>query len=113
MSRGLGKVQRMCLDVLKGSGKMLDSIEIAGRALDKREINHSEHASFRRALRKLADMGLIVNMTRHWHNNRRWWAMPEVAKRIFDREAKVFGRQAADERKAESRFTKDRYPGHA
>jgi len=29
MSRGLGKVQRMCLSVLTEQDKMLDSIEVA------------------------------------------------------------------------------------
>jgi hypothetical protein len=84
MSRGLGKIQRMCMDVLANQESMLDSIEIAGKALGKKEINDSEHVSFRRALRKLARAGMIVDMGRGFHDGRRRWALPDVAKREFD-----------------------------
>ena len=62
MSRGFGKIQRMCMDALAKQESMLDSIEVAGKALGKEVINDSEHASFRRALRKLARAGLIVDI---------------------------------------------------
>ncbi|MFW5690836.1 MAG: hypothetical protein ACOCXY_03410 [Planctomycetota bacterium] len=113
MSRGLGKVQRMCLDVLSRQESTLDSIEIAGRALDKSEINDSEHVSFRRALRKLADRGLVVDMGRSFHDRRRRWALPDVAKRYFERVELVFGKQMAAEAKAKSSFTADRFPDDA
>lgn len=92
---------------------MLDSIEITGRALDKYEINDSEHVSFRRALRKLADRGLVVDMGRSFHDRRRRWAMPDVAKRYFERVELVFGKQMAAEAKAKSSFTADRFPDDA
>jgi len=113
MSRGLGKVQRMCLDVLTQDGKMLDSIEITGRALDKYEINDSEHVSFRRALRKLADRGLVVDMGRSFHDRRRRWALPDVAKRYFERVELVFGKQMAAKEIARSSFRADRFPDDA
>lgn len=112
MSRGLGKVQRMCLDVLTEQEKMLDSIEIAGRALDKEAINDSEHVSFRRALRKLADRGLVVDMGRGFRDGRRCWALPDAAKRYFERVESAFGRRAAMEAKARSNFTAERFPEH-
>lgn len=113
MSRGLGKVQRMCLDVLDKQESTLDSIEIAGRALDKCEINDSEHVSFRRALRKLADRGLVVDMGRGFRDGRRHWALPDVARRYFERVEVAFGRRAAMEAKAKTNFTADHFPDDA
>ena len=113
MSRGLGKIQRMCLEVLTEQGKRLDSIEIAERALGKDVINDSEHASFRRALRKLSAKGLVVDMGRRFRFGRRHWALPEVAKHHFEHIERDFGRSALMEHKARSRFTLERFPDHA
>jgi len=113
MSRGLGRIQRMCLDVLTEQGKMLDSIEIAGRALGKEVINDSEHTPFRRALRKLSAKGLVVDMGRRFWSGRRHWALPEVAKHYFERIESVLGRRASMEHKARSHFTPERFPDHA
>jgi len=113
MSRGLGKVQRMCMDVLANQEEMLDSIEIAGRALDKKVINDSEHVSFRRALRQLSAKRLVVDMGRGFHDGRRRWALPHAAKRYFDHYERCFGRRPAMEAKARSNFTAERFPDHA
>ncbi len=71
--------------------ELLDSIEIAGRALEKYEINESEASSYRRALRKLAEAGAIVDMGRNWHNGRRHYALPEEAERYRRRVRETFG----------------------
>ena len=113
MSRGLGKVQRLCLDVLEERAKLLDSIEIAGRALGKYEISDSEHVSFRRALRKLAARGLVVDMGRGFRDGRRCWALPDVARRYFERVEAAFGRRVAREVKANTSFTDGSPPDEA
>ncbi len=102
MSRGLGKVQRMCMNVLAQEPEPMDSIAIAARALGKDQINENEHVSFRRALRKLARAGKVVNLGRSFHNNRRHWALPEGADRYFDDLARCFGPQAAAQAKAKA-----------
>lgn len=100
MSKGLGEVQRKCLAVLAAAGKMLDSIEVAGRAIDKRTVTEAESVSYRRALRKLAASGRIVDMGRGWSDKRRRWAPPEVAEAYYKRVGKAFGAKAeAMERK--------------
>ena len=91
MSRGHGRIQRQCMDVIAQAGDSLDSIEIAGRALRKNRINESEHVSFRRALRKLCDEGLIVDLGRAWRRGRRHWALPEVAIAYCERLGNTFG----------------------
>lgn len=113
MSRGLGKVQQLCLSALAEQGGMLDSIEIIGRALHKEVINDTEHASFRRALRKLAQRGKVVDMGRGFHDGRRRWALPDAAKRYFDDCERCFGKQAAVRARAQANFTAQRYPEHA
>ena len=62
---------------------LLNCIEIAGRALEKRTIAESEASSYRRALRKLADAGVIVDMGRKWHgqHGRRYYMLPAAADR--------------------------------
>ena len=108
MSRGLGKVQRMCLDVLRQHDWVVDSITIAAEALSKQAISESEHASFRRALRKLAAHGLVIDMGRCFRDGRRHWATPETAKRYFDKVEITFGKQAAIDARARSSCAPDR-----
>ncbi len=85
-------MQRSVLTVFEAApNELLDSIEIAGRALGKYEIDDSEASSYRRALRKLAEAGAIVDMGRNWHNGRRHYALPEKAKRYRRRVRETFG----------------------
>ncbi len=85
-------MQRSVLAVFEAApDEMLDSIEIAGRALGKYEIDDSEASSYRRALRNLAEAGAIVDMGRNWHNGRRHYALPEVAERYRRRVRETFG----------------------
>ena len=81
MSRGLGKIQRDCLEVFKlNDGELLDSIQVAIGVVCRDTITDSELASVRRALRKLAKAGLVVDMARRgWASNTRHWALPETA----------------------------------
>lgn len=95
MSRGLGKVQRMCVNVLAQDSEPRDSISIAATALDKDMINESEHVSFRRALRKLARAGKVVDLGRSFHNKRRHWALPDAAKRYNEEYERFFGRKCS------------------
>ena len=92
MSKGLGKTERMCLEVLK-EYKMCDSIEIAGRALGKYEVSNAEHTTFRRALNSLLRKAVVVNMSRSWHSNRCRWALPHEADAHLERVRKTFGQK--------------------
>ncbi len=92
MSKGPGQVQRSVLAVFEAApNELLDSIEIAGRALGKYTIDDSEASSYRRALRNLAEAGAIVDMGRNWHDGRRHYALPEKAKRYRRRVRETFG----------------------
>ena len=95
MSRGLGKVQRMCLSVLAQEPEPMDSITIAAKAMGHDVINDSEHVSFRRALRKLARAGKVVDIGRAFHDRRRRWALPDAAKRYFEEYERFFGRKSS------------------
>lgn len=98
MSRGIGKVQQLCLQVLRdaeGDG-LLDSIEIAGKALDKMQISPAEHSSFRRALRQLCEQGLVVDLARAWHNGRRRWIAKERAAEYLAEHLRSWGKQTTD-----------------
>ena len=92
MSKGLGQVQRSVLVVFDAApNELLDSIEIAGRALGKHTITESEATTYRRALRNLAEVGDIVDMGRNWHDGRRRYALPEKAERYRRRVRMTFG----------------------
>ena len=93
MSRGHGQTQRAILQVFEATpDELLDPIEIAGQALDKMEITESDASSYRRALRKLAQAGLLMDMGRHYTNGRRRYALPEYAARYNSLLRKAFGR---------------------
>ncbi len=97
MSKGPGQVQRSVLAVFEAPpNEMLDSIEIAGRALGKYEIDESEASSYRRALRNLAEAGAIVDMGRNWHDGRRHYALPKEAERYERRVQETFGAKKVD-----------------
>ena len=113
MSRGMGKVQQLCMEVLAEQSKEIDSIAIAAEALQKDEITESEHVSFRRALRQLERAGKIVDLGRSFRDRRRHWALPEIAKRYFHDEEKFFGKEKVMRDKAKANFTTERFPGYA
>jgi hypothetical protein len=92
MCRGLGALQRACLDVLTTRRQHLDSIAIAAAVTGHNPVTLSEHASTRRALRKLAKAGAIVDMGRYWRMGRRHWGIPEVADEARRRALAMFGR---------------------
>jgi hypothetical protein len=110
MSRGLGKVQRMCLTVLTEQDRLLDSIDVAAEAVHRNLITEAEHVSFRRALNKLKVQGKVVDMGRGFRDGRRCWAVPKVAKRYFDRIEASFGKRMADQFRRKSRFLPEYYP---
>lgn len=85
MSKGLGRIQRACLEVLKlNPNDPLDSIVITALVVERETVTESEHVSVRRALRKLASAGLVIDMQRRgWHSNRRHWALPETATKYY------------------------------
>ena len=99
MSRGMGDIQRGCLEVLGlNKGGPLDSVMITVCVVCRDEVTASEHSSVRRALRKLADAGKVVAMSREgWSDGRRRWMLPE-AHAAFIAECK---RREAEEIKAE------------
>ncbi len=95
MSKGPGQVQRSILDVFDAApDDWLYCMEIAGRALEKRSITESEASSYRRALRRLADAGVIVDMGRKWHERRRYYALPAAADRYNRRILEMLGKLA-------------------
>jgi hypothetical protein len=80
MSHGLGVIQRGCLEVLAlNKSDVLDSIAIAGLVVGRQTITEAEHVSVRRALRKLAKAGLVIDLGRGFRQGRRHWALPETA----------------------------------
>ncbi len=84
MSKGPGKVQRSILAAFDAApDDLLNCTEIARRALGKRTIAESEASSYRRALRKLADAGIIVDMGRKWHKGRRYYMLHAAAGRYY------------------------------
>ena len=88
-------MQRSILAVFAAApDDLLDCIEIAARALEKRTITASEASSYRRALRKLADAGVIVDMGRKWHHGRRAYALPAAAERYNRRILETLGKLA-------------------
>jgi hypothetical protein len=91
MSRGIGRIQRLCLQVLADHGGMLDSINIAGKAMAKEVVQRAEVESFRRALRQLTAQGHVVDMSRHFHDNRKRWALPDQAEAYTARCIAAFG----------------------
>lgn len=94
MGRGLGIVQKKILDALATRGGLMDSIEIAAIALGKDQISDSEHVSFRRALRNLADKGKIIDLGRGWTDGRKRWATPKVAEAYVGRVVGAFGKSS-------------------
>ena len=84
MSRGLGAIQRGCLEVLESNkDDTMDSITIAGRVVGRKTITEAEHVSVRRALRKLAKARLVIDLGRHFRRGRRHWALPEAAAKYY------------------------------
>ncbi len=82
MSKGPGKVQRSILAAFDATpDDLLSCTEIARRALGKRVLAESEASSYCRALRKLADAGIIVDMGRKWRGGRRYYMLHAVADR--------------------------------
>ena len=92
MSRGIGKVQQDCLRVLRERRGELDSISIVAVSLGRLEITPAEHASYRRALRRLAKLGQVVDLGRGYRDRRRRWAVPEVAERQLKMEQLLLSR---------------------
>ena len=81
MSKGPGQVRRSIRAVVEAApNELLDSIEIAGRALGKYEIDDSEASSYRRAL------------GRNWRDGQRRYALPNGAERYRRRVRETFGR---------------------
>jgi hypothetical protein len=92
MSKGHGLVQQVILGLFEASPEgMPNSIEICARALGREMVTLSEAASFRRALRRLAAEGRIVDMGRGWRDGRRRYALPDQAARENERVEAVFG----------------------
>jgi|SRR5690625_1167364 len=92
MSRGPGKTQRAALQTLEAADRPLDTLAIAATALGRNTITEAEASSYRRALRRLADAGLIVDLGRHWRYGRRGYATPEAAERYHQRVQQTFGK---------------------
>lgn len=97
MSRGPGKLQRAILDFFEnpppGQDDMPDSITLAGILHNVNPVPESAVVSTRRALRGLAERGLIVDMGRGWRYGRRRWATPERAAKYLKRVERTFGKR--------------------
>ena len=102
MSKGHGEIQRRVLAVLAGASS-LDSIAVAVAVYGRNPVTLAEVSSVRRAMRKLADKGLVVAMTRHYRDGRRMWALPAAAAAPAERVRATFGERAAAEHSPEMR----------
>ena len=99
MSRGLGKTQRACLLALESNPDAeMNSVAITAAIVGRSTVTPAEHSSVRRALRKLADAGLAIDMGRGYRSGRRHWALPEVARREYRRLADAGWRDGIPER---------------
>jgi hypothetical protein len=82
MSRGLGKLQRDLLAILEENDKSIDTITLTALAYQDNpeavvyedRVTDAQHATVRRALRNLHKRGLVVDLTRHTRDGRRYWA---------------------------------------
>ena len=85
MGRGPGRVERSIMPVFEAApDEIIDTVEIAGRALGKQTISESEASSYRRALRRLAARRDLVDMGRRWRDGRRRYALPQRAQQHDD-----------------------------
>jgi hypothetical protein len=86
MSRGLGKLQRDLLAILEENDKSIDTITLTALAYQDNpeavvyedRVTDAQHAAVRRALRNLHKRGLVVDLTRHTRDGRRYWASLKV-----------------------------------
>ena len=113
MSRGLGQIQKKCLEALATKDQIsegqlceglekegvFDTITVAWLVNGLCQVSESHYASVRRALTSLARKGLVKNMGRSFHDNIGRWALPEAAKAYLEKSA----RQWAMIRKAAGR----------
>jgi hypothetical protein len=99
MSRGLGRIQKKCLEVLGTKDPevkqdslveqgLLDTITLAWLVFGRKQINEAQYASVRRALGALARKGLVTNLGRSFHDNTGRWALPEAARAYSERSAR-------------------------
>src|SRR5690348_3630824 len=84
MSRGLGKVERKCLEVLadKSQSKegLFSTTLLAARVYGVEQITAAQHASIRRALSGLARKGLVIRLGRRQRANAEHWGLASEAR---------------------------------
>ena len=103
MSRGLGKIERAALEFLK-AGELWSASDIAAAAMIAPDGNNhvtvpeASYRSYCRALRSLVRAGLVTDLGCSWHDKRRRYALPEVARAYHARVISTFG--AAHDHKA-------------
>ncbi len=99
---GLDQIQLACIAVLAARDGPLDSIEIAARVSEIKPNPLDEYAGTaarvdvtRRALRALADLGLVCDMGRGFRGDRQLWATPDAARRSVGRGHAVYGKSGS------------------
>lgn len=93
MSKGPGKVQQAIIELFESEPDgMFDSIEIAARIHDLNPVSESQAVSTRRALRGLAERGVVVDMGHGWRGGRKKWATPKKAAAYREGVERTFGK---------------------
>ncbi len=90
LSKGDGDVQRRALAAVTSCTIPADSIALAAAAFGHNPVTHAEATRVRRALRRLADDGLVADCGWHYTDHRRRWALPAGAKASAERWEKMF-----------------------
>jgi hypothetical protein len=100
MSRGLGRVERGCWDIIQRN-EYLPTSEIAALVFElfgtedgeecffPDKVNKAQASATRRALRSLARKGLIVPLSRRYQDGERRWATVEAAKKYLEQTASI------------------------
>ncbi len=107
---GQDQNQLACIAVLAAGDGVLDSTEIAARVSEIKPNPLSEHVGTAaqvnvtgRALRALADLGLVCGMGGGLSGDRQQWATPDIARRTVGRGHAVFGKSGSCQFESKSR----------
>ena len=84
-------MQQRALAAVTACTMPTDSITLAAAVFGHDPVTQAEATSVRRALRRLADQGLVADCGWHYTDHRRRWAMPAVAKASVERWERAFG----------------------
>jgi hypothetical protein len=104
MSKGPGWLQRRLMEELQNSDKPRDTMDLAAAVFEQSYPSDAQHKSVHRALRKLADTGVIACLDKRTRWNTRQWASPEVHERVLKQLAALEAKAKAEAAEREEFF---------